>query len=58
MDSPAGPCGSRMMGDTTAVFVLSALQLYQLTGDTARLASLLEPVRAALSWQVSERSSH
>jgi len=47
-----------MMGDTTAVFVLSALQLYQLTGDTARLASLLEPVRAALSWQVSERSSH
>ena len=39
------------MGDTTPVFVLSILQLYQVTGDRHVLASFQDAVKAAVAWQ-------
>jgi uncharacterized protein (DUF608 family) len=39
-----------MMGDTTPIFVLSILQLYQVTGDVQVLGSFHDAVIAAVEW--------
>ncbi len=44
------------MGDTTPIFVLSILQLYQVTGDAQVLASFHDAVIAAVEWH-AERAA-
>ncbi len=40
------------MGDTATAFVLSAYQLFLVTGNVDRLRSLFDPVVSAVEWQV------
>ena len=56
LDRPQNGCGSRIMGDSSPIFVLSLLQLYQVTGNDAVLTSFLDAIKAAVLWQ-SQRAA-
>jgi hypothetical protein len=47
-----GHCGGRVMGDTTTIWILEVLEIYQSTGNFTRLQEVWPAVVRGLNWQI------
>jgi hypothetical protein len=45
-------CGGRVMGDTTTIWILEVLEIYQSTGNLTRLAQAWPAVVRGINWQI------
>jgi glycogen debranching enzyme len=50
---PGQPGGGRVMGDTTTIWLLELLEVYQHTGELTLIESLWPQVQRAAAWQIA-----
>ncbi len=50
---PLDQPGGRIMADTTSIWIIELLELYQHTGDAALLEQLYGVAVGAIKWQIS-----
>ena len=47
------PCGGRTMGDTTTIWLLELLEIYQSTGNITRLQAAWPAAVKGINWQIA-----